>query len=251
MNSHILIPKSVYKRFANEEKFYYLYDVKNCEIKKGHPKTTYTEQNYYSDYMEKIINKYIEIPLKKLLNFADKIDLDAEEIVFEEELKDIAKSYIISLTGRNPKMCELVCSNSSFAEIFSKQRQHDLTVALTMENQEYYKSFEKFNVSFIINATTTPFVLPTRGIYEYSINNVVCCSVPLTPIFSLLLKENKKQIHYEDDDMFLIIYDDDIINKLNTYAVKKQLDDKIGYIVSSNKEILESIKCSINYENNK
>ena len=110
MDSHILIPKSVYKRFVNEKKFYYKYDIKNRKVRKGYPKTTFTQQNYFSDYMEKTLNKYIEIPLKKLLNFADKIDLDAEEIIFDEELQYIAKSYIISLTARNPKMCEMICS---------------------------------------------------------------------------------------------------------------------------------------------
>ena len=119
--------------------------------------------------------------------------------------------------------------------------QHDLTVALIMENKEYYKSFEKFDVSFIVNTTDIPFVLPTRGIYEYSINGVDCLNSPLTPRFSIFLKDCEKQIHYEEDNTFMVVYDACKIEEMNNCAFVKQKNDNIGYVVSSNKETLKEL----------
>ena len=241
MDSHIIVPKTVYKRFVNDNKYYYKYDIKKCKIVRGFPRTTFTEENYYSEFMEKMLNTHVENPLKKLLDFADGINLDKEEIVFDEKLREIARSYIISLVARNPQMCERLFSNSVVAKFFSQQKKHDLTVALIMENKEYYKCFEKFNVSFIINASDIPFVLPTRGIYEYSLNGVICLNSPLTPRFSIFLKNREKQIHNEEDNTFMIVYDACKIEEMNNCAFVKQKNDNIGYVVSSNKEILEEL----------
>lgn len=241
MDSHIIVPKTVYKRFVNDEKYYYKYDMTKDKVVKGFPKSTFTEENYYSEFIEKMLNTYIENPLKKLMDFAEKIDLEAGEIVFDEILKEIARSYIISLAARNPQMCERLYSNNVVTKFFSQQMKHDLAVAIIMDNKEYYKAFDKFDVSFIVNTTDMPFILPTRGVYEYSFNGVDCLNSPLTPRFSIFLKECKKQIHNEEDNTFMVIYDACIIEEMNNCAFVKQKKDNIGYVVSSNKEILEEL----------
>jgi len=57
MNSHIQIPKCVFKEFAKDNKGFFKYNIKTKIISRGYPKTTLTEEDYYSEKMEKTLNK--------------------------------------------------------------------------------------------------------------------------------------------------------------------------------------------------
>lgn len=53
LNSHILVPKEVFKEFLDGCDFYFKYNVKKDSVSKGVPRKTFTEKDYYSISMEK------------------------------------------------------------------------------------------------------------------------------------------------------------------------------------------------------
>ena len=249
MDSHITIPKSVYKEFVNEKNFYYKYDVKNVKVSKGNPKKTFTEEGYFSDTIEKKLNKFVETPLRELLNFCrELITFDGESIIISNHIKNIAWAYLQSLWARNPKMCEMLSNNSVYYQFVSLQNQHDIAVDLMMDESKKEVLMRIWDLSILINKTDTRFVLPTRGVYEHTINGVVCLAVPINPYVCLHFKEKGKHIHKGDEkNSYLIISKDmdEFVQKLNSFAFINQKNDGVGYVVSSDKNILEQLKDTI------
>ena len=64
MNSHITVPRSVFDEFLNDKGCLFKYEIENDRISRGFPRTTYTEEGYYSDIIEAALNKHVETPLK-------------------------------------------------------------------------------------------------------------------------------------------------------------------------------------------
>jgi len=249
MDSHIQIPKCVFKKFVNSKQYFYKYNVKNNEITKGYPKSTYTEEDYYSKATEKALNLYVETPLYKLFNFVNELPKLSIPITVENDIKEIAWVYIKSLIARSPTLYNEVMENSVFLQFSTKQTQHDIIVDYTMKTHDNKLFSDKFDLSFIINETKTPLVLPTRGLYEYSTNGVICINSPLNPYCAILLKEKGKTLLKEnigENEIVLVQKNsDDIIMQLNNYAFQKQVQDGVGYVVSHDKKILEELKNEI------
>lgn len=248
LDSHITVPKVVYKEFLDGCDFYFKYDVKRDIISRGTPRKTFTEKDYYSDAMEKKLNILIERPLKELLIFCREI-VNCDEIIVEDYLKEIAWGYFTSLFARNPKMCRNVYEESVFFQFLSPQQQHDVTVDLTMPGFNDCDFTQKIALSFLINRTSVPFVLPSRGFYEYTINDVTCYAIPLNPYVCLNFKEKDKEIHRGiDENSYLMIAPDmsDFVYKLNEFAFIRQKNDALGYVVSSDKNMLEKLRDSVN-----
>lgn len=248
LDSHITVPKVVYKEFLDGCDLYFKYDVKRDIISRGSPRTTFTEKDYYSDATEKILNKYIERPLKELLIFCREI-VNSKEIIIDDSSQEKAWTYFASLFARNPKMCNLIYENSTYFQFLSKQNQHDITVDLIMSSFNNSDFTQKIALSFLINRTSVPFVLPSRGFYEYTINDVTCHAIPLNPYVCLNFKEKDKEIHRGiDENSYLMIAPDmsDFVYKLNEFAFIRQKNDALGYVVSSDKNMLEKLRDSVN-----
>ena len=49
------MPKCVFKEFAKDNNGFYKYNIQNSVINRGFPKSTFTEEGYYSDTMEKML----------------------------------------------------------------------------------------------------------------------------------------------------------------------------------------------------
>jgi len=79
VRSHIQMPKMVMKNFHNCKNELYYYDFNSQEIKKGHAKTLYREEGYYSKTVEDFLGKTIEQPLSKLIAFLQKSSFDEGE----------------------------------------------------------------------------------------------------------------------------------------------------------------------------
>lgn len=245
MKSHIQMPKCVFKEFAKDNNGFYKYNIQNGVINRGFPKSTFTEEGYYSDTMEKMLNRFVETPLKKLLDFARELSTQSLPILLDGEIKDIALVFVKSLIARSPTLYSAVQKNSFFFQFVSTQNQHDIIVNYAMREKKMEELFDKFDISFMINETVTPFVLPTRGIYEYQINDVLCMNVPLNTQCAIFLKEKGKTIHksnYDEAEIAILPEGfDDVAMKINSYAVQRQIQDKTGYVVCHKKEILNSL----------
>lgn len=242
MNSHIQIPKCVFREFALNNHGFYKYSVKSHKITRGYPKTTFTEENYYSETMEHILSKSVESPLNKLLTFARELPNTSLPITYNAEIADIALTYAKSLVARNPLLCESAISHSLLGQFLPKRDQHDYCVSHAMTNEKMTELFSQFDLSFIVNQTETPFVLATRGLYDFTINKTICMISPLNPYCGLFFIEKCKTIHSqgngEKEIMFIPTEFDDVVMKINSFALARQMSDGIGYVLSHDSDIL-------------
>lgn len=85
IKSHVQMPKFMLKRFVNEEKYFYYYDVANESISKGYPKTLNTRLGFYSSDMEKLLSQKVEEPFSKITKFVDQIKLENSAFYINQE----------------------------------------------------------------------------------------------------------------------------------------------------------------------
>lgn len=245
MDSHITIPRRVFKEFINKNKFYYAYSVKTGHIGKSYPKSTYTQEGYYSDQMERALNRYVEQNLPKLLAFVRDIPNRASPIILSNDLKKIAWTYVRSLIARSPMLHEGVAKDSGAIRLLSEQDQHDVVVDYAMRNGNMDELIDKFELSFISNQTKTEFVIPTRGLYEVTLGDALCIIVPINPYGGIMLKEKGKSIHeYNVGKNELIVLPkgfDDVVDQFNGKAFRVQLQDGIGYVICRDRKLLEKL----------
>ena len=246
MNSHITIPRSVLDEFANDKKWLFKYEVENYRISRGFPKTTYTEEGYYSEIIEKALNRHVETPLKTLIDYAKQLP-DESVYVLDENIIEIAKLYVKSLFARSPILCQNVINESmllQFADTTS-QEQHDIVVDYAMSNTNIDRINQEYDYTFMVNLTQTPFVIPTRGMYEFAINSVQCINVPITPWCTVLMKQKGKSLLGEDANVSTAVIVptrlDDIVMRMNLFALEKQKRDNIGYVICNERSILEQL----------
>lgn len=245
LNSHILIPKCVLLNFVNEHNQLYKYDIQTRRISPGYPKTTYTSEDYYSEYIEKFLGRYVETPIPRLVEFVETLVEGSKEMQIDKEYIDIASVYLLSLVARNPKTCEYILNGSELFQFLTMQEQHDTAVLLTLNNKNLQITLNKFNVSFMINKTKLPLILPTRGMYEMLINGVICLSVPISSNCAILLIEKDKNLRISNKGKteIIIVEDEnaDMIEDFNRYAFAKQNKDGIGYVICCDKKHLNQI----------
>ena len=245
MKSHIQIPKCVFSEFADGDKKFYKYNIETNKISKGYPRSTFTEDGYFSEIMEKALSSQIETPLGRLLDFARKLSYEGKEVPFSEEMKNIAVIYAKSLMARSPNLFRQMQNQSVFMQFFPLRDQHDMAVDYAMREEKMSEFFDAYDFSFMINKTQTPFVLATRGIYDYRINHIQCMNIPLNPYCVVLLKEKGKAIHEANNsrEEIMIIPEgfDSVVNKINGFAVLRQKNDGIGYVICADKKILEEL----------
>lgn len=222
------------------------YEVEKNIISRGFPRSTYTEEGYYSETIEKALNKYVESPLKKLIDYAKKLPKESV-FILDENIIEIAKLYVKSLFARSPIVCKNVINESIFLQFIemTKQEQHDIVVDYAMSNTIIDRINLEYDYTFMVNHTQTPFVIPTRGMYEFAINSVQCINVPITPWCTVLMKQKGKTLLGEDviaDTAVIVPTElDDVVMRMNLFALEKQKQDKIGYVVCNERSVLKRL----------
>ena len=244
MQSHIQIPRSVLAEFVNEKKSFYKYNIENNKINIGYPKRTFTSENYYSVAMEKELNKHIETPLKSLLELARKMPTMELPIQFNKDILIIARTYVKSLVARSPSLFAHIGEKSAFLGLLPLQDRHDIVVDYAMKNEKISKFYDRFIMSFMINETQVPFVLSTRGLYEYTLKEGLCLNVPLNPRCTILFEEKKtseETLSFQSSIVVIQSGYGDVVMKMNECAMEKQYQEKVGYVVCQNRDILRQL----------
>lgn len=242
MDSHIQVPKEVFMEFVNDKHHYFKYDIRTNEVNKAFPKSTFTEQGYYSDGMELVLNQQIESPLKKLLDRVKELLNEPAVFNMDSELIDLGWNYIRSLLARSPNVHETYSSHLIYGQFFmTTQQQHDSAVASGIRIAKKWVHDQNYDFSFMINHTSTPFMIPTRGIIECAINNIGCLLVPLNPFCTILLSEHGKPLHPNMPNhvvLDILPGDDERINFFNCQALQKQINDGNGCVVCTDEDLL-------------
>lgn len=243
INSHIQMPKCVLKRFENKNNNFYYYDVRKGFIgSNGHAKSLNTELGYYSANTEAFLNKNVEKPFSDLLQKIDKIDFSSPSFDMTTEMDGVVKRFIYSLVVRSPQMIEATNRNSVFYQFLPLQEQHDYAVEAGLFFADNSGLLDDYFVTFAVNRSQTPFVLPMCGLYNFKINKIGTAFLPISPELSIaLVKNNGKELMIKNNmiAMFLIT-DRNQATRFNKRAFAAQVSAGYGYVISSDKTALEA-----------
>ena len=245
IQSHIQMPKLLLKRFSySDEGFHYYLDVLQGYIGRGHFRSTNTEKGYYSETMEEILNESIETPFSRILQMLDGIDFDSGTFNLDLKFEEATKLFLYALLARNPKMIDKGMDESIFLQFLCEQDQHDLMVLSGVDEAGKMRLFDKYIITFTINKSNVPFVLPISGLYYYSIDGVEHINLPIGPNLAITLvdKDHADKILQDGVVKIYIINEDRHVNKINSFAYRSQCKMGYGRIISNNKEALLMMK---------
>ena len=246
IDSHVQMPKSILRKFETNHHYYYYDVVKDIIGNRGTANTTNTEPGYYSYQMEYMLNQKIESPF---LNVANRIINALEkEAPFDIDTKQIGYifSYFYALIARSPKLFSIATKKMIYTQFANIPTQllHDTIVSNAIGigyNQEYEKNYF---ISFLVNGSSLPLVLPVRGMYTVLAKNHPLIIMPIHPSYAILLVHNDLQSEFIQDNQNHLMYTDNpkIIFNFNLRAFKDQCSDKWGYVVSADKDLLIKLR---------
>ena len=100
---------------------------------------------------------------------------------------------------------------------------------------------DDYFVTFAVNRSQTPFILPMCGLYNFEINGIGTVFLPISPELSIVLVKNEgKELLIKNNivSMYLVT-DSSHATWFNKRAFAVQVKAGYGYVVSSNKVALE------------
>ena len=254
VNSHIQMPKCVLKRFENQNHSFYYYDVEKGIIgSNGHAKTTNTQFGYYSEEVEKYLNDNIEAPFAKVLQFVDTTDFDDLGFVISPEFQNNVKNFVYALIARDPSITSKVDEYSIFWNLLTEQSKHNFAAVKGAELAQEQGFLDSFIVTFSINKTEKPFVLPMCGIYSYMLRDTRHVNLPVSPKMAITLAEQKGMPRLLNDNVVAMyaIEEETIVDRLNGWAFQTQCNAGWGYVVSPEKNVLEELLKTVKTERDK
>jgi len=243
VNSHIQMPRFLLARFENKNNSFFYYDVEKRFIgTNGHAKSMNTEHGYYPDAIEKYLSNELEQPFSQFLKFADSV-LDKPTFEMTNVDEDNIKQFLISLIVRGPLLIDSLNKHSVFFQFFNPTDQHTIAVSRGMEESQKRKLFDDYHVTFTINKTSKPFVLPISGLYYYKLNGYNHIGLPVSPTVAITLIESAG-IPFIDKEGITRMYritQEKHVMKFNGFAFKEQCEQKYGYVISPTKDALEEL----------
>lgn len=244
VNSHIRVPKCILKQFEDDKHFVYFWDLKNGWIQKSHAESINTKKGYYSLQAEAFLRDEIETPLGKAIQTVKNIDLIQPEFTMDNSTKEIFRRYVHALVARSQTMLEIMNKSSVFLQFMSLRDQHDLAAIMGIDEAQRARVFGDWEITFMMNRTNTPFVLPLCGTYSFSLNGDTMFSVPLTPYRAIIFMEHTAVKKYYIDQkmrLFQIVEPAQVI-QFNAFALSSEQKDGNYGIASNEKRVLEMLQ---------
>ena len=244
IDSHIQMPKCILKRFENPHfNSFYSYDVRGDFIKKnGHASSTNTELGYYSTTVEQHLNQSIETPFSKALSALDEIDFDQPTISIETTHLDAIKEFAYSLISRDPIAHKAMNNNLVISKLLfeiTAQDTHDIMAVYGPSFAKAPPPLEDYRISFLINRTDIPFVLPICGLIQTNKGYYL----PISPSMAIIMAHDS-DINNNSDNGFSRFYiaNAEVLKNRNDYAFLTQVMRQWGYVVCNNRQELERLK---------
>jgi len=104
------------------------------------------------------------------------------------------------------------------------------------------KFYNRFTLSFMVNETMTPFVLPTRGLYEFQYMGTLCLNAPLNSRCALMLEDKNPLKNAESKIAIIPPKCDDIVMKINGYALQRQRQDMLIIISRHMLQLIRTLR---------
>lgn len=247
MDSHIQMPKCVLKQFVNKNNYFYSLDINTKEITKTFPKSVNTEENYYSDEVEKFLSEFYETNIGKVISFSKNNDFDVDSFTVPDGFKEIVIDYANMLISRGKSFQKEIDKSSTYFRFLNEQTKHDFSVLSVADNSKTIQPFKDFLVTFAINKTSVPFVLPTGGMCSFTSTYGSIILLPITPVIAFALIRCNEDVDFIDNGIIkmLLFEDDNIVMDVNRNAVIVEINKDKGWVVSADKKVLESLKATL------
>ena len=239
VDSHVLIPKLIFKNFHNERQELFYYDFENEEIKKGHAKTLYTQMGYYSDYVEDFLGKRIESPLGSVVKHIANTDFQSCEGL-PKDYEETIYRYVYSLVSRAPGMVDAINKNSVFFQLLSERDRHDIAAHDGLMWSIEKKWLKDYKIGFLVNNTSERFVLPTRGAVQ--VGGMLLC--PISPYRAFVLEKDFECDNVDENINIVPVYEIDsteAVVYINSQAFEQERKGDKKYVVATSPQELEKL----------
>ncbi len=244
IDSHIQLPKCVLKNFQDDKQWLYYYDFESNKIGRGRAKTFNTENGYYSQGVENYLRDNVETPFGKVMALVKEITKD-DVFAIPNSCFDSVREYSYALISRSPEMQKTINQNSVFFQFLPPQNRHDYAVVSGIENAKERKLFEDWQVTFMVNESKIPFVLPQQGIYDFGLktSKYPCLSMPITPMIAIIMIPKECVSEIVDNDMVKLFSfsEDETAELLNNKAFSTEKNHNKQSIISNSREEIERI----------
>lgn len=242
VNSHIQMPKCVLKNFEDDKQTLYYYDFKSKNIKRGRAASLNTEYGYYSEDTENFLRDYIETPLGTIMSKLKQITIE-DKFTINSDFIVTVRYFLYSLLCRSESMLKSLNRNSVFFPLLKKQDQHNCAAVLGVELANKKGLMNDWHITFSINNSNTPFVLPLLGLYQisYKTNECILLNMPISPNHAITLFPKKfREEFVENNNVKLFnLSDDASVHTLNLFAFQSEEKNNNKYIISNKKEEIE------------
>lgn len=246
VNSHIQMPKLLLKRFHNEYNRFFYYDVQKEFIgTNGTSKSVNTEYGYYSPSTEHFLRDHIETPFGKIVAYIEKIDFRQDSFCMTSDFEEVTRNFIYALLARDPETVGEMNKNSIFLQFLPARARHDIAARNGIAFAKKNNVWGEYTLTFTVNCTEIPFVLPLMGIYSYSMNGHSVLNLPISPTKALCLVHQdyaKRLLHSDGKISMFMINNPEQLKKLNLFAFTAQKRHNWGCIICPQREELERLK---------
>lgn len=249
LNSHIVVPKCVLRQFVDDKYFLYQYDKNKVRhpreplISHGHPDTVNTEYGYYSKEVEHILSNNIESPIGKVIRFINENHFKEPSFAFSTEYQQTIREYIWALLSRSQNMLTSIKGNSIYFQFMTKQNQHDYAVTSGLIFSQEKNLFSEYGITFLVNKTSNPFILPLCGVFSYCQNEKRMIFVPLSPYLSVVLVDASWIQENTNNGItkMMCVLNPTVLDSINQYACIYEMQNGVGIVVSNNRCYLNDI----------
>ena len=236
---HIVIPKSILKRFMEKDKKVISLNLKNGEIKRNFPDAIFTEFNYYNDDVDKFIKDKSETIIGNLY-YSMKQDCKLIKIDDIIKMKNIfilqhfrKRSFIQKLGEKYPyfqKIFHNVALKSLINSYLDNSGRIDDNTEI--ELKEVYEYIEKMYKKFtpgmlLLKNTESTLILPSSQFCFFSYKGNETYLYTIAPDVALIWIKypKKKKFQYAE------INENDSVEKINSLIIENELNDKTDNLI--------------------
>jgi hypothetical protein len=249
VNSHIQMPKEVIKRFHNQYNLCCYYNVEgNFVGTKGTAESLNTEWGFYSGRAEHYLGEKVETPFGKVLAYIDSLDFSQNSVLVNSDCEETIRDFMYSLISRDPVFMQEMGTVGSILSCLPKQMQHDYVAVNGYSAIKRNGFLSDYLLTFLINETEIPFILPIGGLYSYSYKGSIAINLPISKSMALcLIHKNLVNVMVKNGAVIMLsISDPDIMMDMNSRAFRMQKQRGWGYVICPEREELDRLKTLYN-----
>lgn len=241
IDSHVIIPASIMRGFfiKGKVKQTFVYEIgNNTDILSPRIKKYGNVYAYYEPHTETALGS-IETQFGTVKNSIIK-DLNKNgTYILNDEERIVTNLFIATCFARCRKMASLVQNASFFCNLLGLQLSPSDPVDNALKIYPKGELLDKFNISFLINNSSTNLVCPENCLYSPlkhldSLSVRECILFPISPKYALILSlqscENTK------------IDNDEIIRSFNSDALLSVFTTSSTFVISSTEEELKFLQ---------